>query len=92
MEIERREVKEEKIGENDVVIIDKEGRKNIDEKMMVEMEDIRKEENKNEIMIVEDRIKGKEEVNMESNLDESVGIKGIVIKRMDGDGRGGDDI
>jgi signal recognition particle subunit SRP54 len=71
------------------VILDTAGRTHIDEPLMVEMADIRKAANPHEILLVADSLTGQDAVNLARNFDERVGITGIVLTRMDGDGRGG---
>ncbi|MBN9046104.1 MAG: signal recognition particle protein [Rhizobiales bacterium] len=89
VEIARRAVQAAKLGGHDVVILDTAGRTHIDEPLMVEMADIRKAANPHEILLVADSLTGQDAVNLARNFDERVGITGIVLTRMDGDGRGG---
>ena len=56
---------------------------------MVEMADIRKAANPHEILLVADSLTGQDAVNLAQNFDSRVGITGLVLTRMDGDGRGG---
>jgi signal recognition particle subunit SRP54 len=89
VEIAKRAVQAAKLGGHDVVILDTAGRTHIDEPLMVEMADIRKAANPHEILLVADSLTGQDAVNLARNFDERVGITGIVLTRMDGDGRGG---
>lgn len=89
VEIAKRAVQAAKLGAHDVVILDTAGRTHIDEPLMVEMADIRKAANPHEILLVADSLTGQDAVNLARNFDERVGITGIVLTRMDGDGRGG---
>jgi signal recognition particle subunit SRP54 len=89
VEIAARAVQAAKLGGHDVVILDTAGRTHIDEPLMVEMADIRKAANPHEILLVADSLTGQDAVNLARNFDERVGITGIVLTRMDGDGRGG---
>src|SRR5690606_14252023 len=89
VEIAARAVQAAKLGGHDVVILDTAGRTHIDEPLMVEMADIRKAANPHEILLVVDSLTGQDAVNLARNFDERVGITGIVLTRMDGDGRGG---
>jgi len=88
-DIARRSVQAAKLGGYDVVILDTAGRTHIDEPLMVEMADIRKVSSPHEILLVADSLTGQDAVNLARNFDERVGITGIVLTRMDGDGRGG---
>ena len=78
-----------KLGGYDVLILDTAGRTHIDEPLMAEMADIRKSGNPHEILLVADSLTGQDAVNLARSFDERVGITGIVLTRIDGDGRGG---
>ncbi|MDQ0456668.1 signal recognition particle protein [Rhizobium paknamense] len=88
-DIAGRAVQAAKLGGHDVVILDTAGRTHIDEPLMVEMADIRKKANPHEILLVADALTGQDAVNLARDFDERVGITGLVLTRMDGDGRGG---
>jgi signal recognition particle subunit SRP54 len=53
------------------------------------MADIRKKADPHEILLVADSLTGQDAVNLAKSFDERVGITGLVLTRMDGDGRGG---
>ena len=89
VEIARRAVQAAKLGGHDVVILDTAGRTHIDEPLMVEMADIKKVSGPHEILLVADSLTGQDAVNLAKSFDERVGITGLVLTRMDGDGRGG---
>lgn len=89
VEIARRSVQAAKLGGHDVVILDTAGRTHIDEPLMAEMAEIRAASNPHEILLVADSLTGQDAVNLARNFDERVGITGLVLTRMDGDGRGG---
>ena len=88
-DIASRAVQAAKLGGHDVVILDTAGRTHIDEPLMLEMADIKKKANPHEILLVADSLTGQDAVNLARNFDERVGITGLVLTRMDGDGRGG---
>ncbi|MCP4318696.1 MAG: signal recognition particle protein [Hyphomicrobiales bacterium] len=88
-EISARAVQAAKLGGHDIVILDTAGRTHIDEPLMVEMADIKAKGNPHEILLVADALTGQDAVNLARNFDERVGITGLVLTRMDGDGRGG---
>ncbi|MEX0956598.1 MAG: signal recognition particle protein [Rhizobiaceae bacterium] len=89
VDIARRAVQAAKLGGHDVVILDTAGRTHIDEPLMVEMADIKKVSAPHEILLVADALTGQDAVNLATSFDERVGITGLVLTRMDGDGRGG---
>ncbi|MBB5664355.1 signal recognition particle subunit SRP54 [Rhizobium leguminosarum] len=88
-DIAARAVQAARLGGHDVVILDTAGRTHIDEPLMVEMADIKKRSNPHEILLVADSLTGQDAVNLARSFDERVGITGLVLTRMDGDGRGG---
>jgi signal recognition particle subunit SRP54 len=73
----------------DVVLLDTAGRTHIDEPLMAEMAQIRDAARPHEILLVADALTGQDAVNLAKNFNERVGLTGIVLTRMDGDGRGG---
>ncbi len=88
-EIAARAVQAAKLGGHDVVMLDTAGRTHIDEPLMVEMADIKAKSSPHEILLVADALTGQDAVNLARSFDERVGITGLVLTRMDGDGRGG---
>ena len=73
----------------DVVMLDTAGRTHIDEALMAEMAEIKAASRPHEILLVADSLTGQDAVNLAKNFDDRVGITGIVLTRVDGDGRGG---
>jgi signal recognition particle subunit SRP54 len=71
------------------VLLDTAGRTHIDEPLMAEMAEIKTSSKPHEILLVADALTGQDAVNLAQNFDERVGLTGIVLTRMDGDGRGG---
>lgn len=74
---------------NDIVIIDTAGRLHVDEKMMDEIVEIKKETQATTSLLVVDAMTGQDAVNVAENFDQKVGIDGVVITKLDGDTRGG---
>ncbi|MBN7761217.1 signal recognition particle protein [Nitratireductor aquibiodomus] len=89
VEIAKRATQAARLGGHDVVILDTAGRTHIDEPLMVEMSDIKSASNPHEILLVADSLTGQDAVNLANNFNDRVGITGLVLTRMDGDGRGG---
>ena len=73
----------------DVVLLDTAGRTHVDEPLMEEMAQIREAAQPHEVLLVADALTGQDAVNLAKNFNERVGLTGIVLTRMDGDGRGG---
>lgn len=88
-QIAARAVQAAKLGGHDIVILDTAGRTHIDEPLMVEMADIKANSAPHEILLVADALTGQDAVNLARSFDERVGITGLILTRMDGDGRGG---
>lgn len=89
VDIASRAVQAARLGGHDVVLLDTAGRTHIDEPLMMEMADIKAASAPHEILLVADSLTGQDAVNLARSFDERVGITGIVLTRMDGDGRGG---
>jgi len=89
VEIAKRSMQAARLGGYDVVMLDTAGRTHIDEPLMVEMSEIKSVTSPHEILLVADALTGQDAVNLAKSFDERVGITGIALTRMDGDGRGG---
>lgn len=73
----------------DMVFIDTAGRLHLDEAMMDELLDIKKETEPSEILLVVDAMTGQDAVNVARAFDEKLDITGVVMTKLDGDTRGG---
>lgn len=73
----------------DVLILDTAGRLHIDEEMMQELENIRKEMKPQEILFVADGMTGQDAVNAAQQFLQRLNFDGVVLTKMDGDARGG---
>jgi len=73
----------------DVVLLDTAGRTHIDEELMREAAEVRDIAHPHETLLVADSLTGQDAVKLARSFDERVGITGIVLTRVDGDGRGG---
>ena len=78
-----------RLGGYDVVMLDTAGRLTLDEAMMSEAAEVRRAAAPHEILLVADALTGQDAVNLARSFDERVGLTGIVLTRVDGDGRGG---
>ena len=78
-----------KLGGYDVVLLDTAGRITLDEAMMNEAAEVKRAANPHEVLLVADSLTGQDAVNLARSFDERVGLTGIVLTRVDGDGRGG---
>ncbi|QJF52649.1 signal recognition particle protein [Roseobacter ponti] len=77
------------LGGYDVYMLDTAGRLSIDEELMSQVEAVRNVANPRETLLVVDGLTGQDAVHTAENFDERIGITGVVLTRMDGDGRGG---
>lgn len=74
---------------NDVIILDTAGRLHIDEELMEELKKLKSNVKPHEILLVVDSMTGQDAVNVATNFNETVGIDGIILTKLDGDTRGG---
>ncbi|MEZ5910085.1 MAG: signal recognition particle protein [Hyphomicrobiaceae bacterium] len=88
-QIARRALEAAKLGGYDVVMLDTAGRIHIDEGLMAETAEIRDISHPHETLLVADSLTGQDAVNLAKSFNERIGITGIVLTRIDGDGRGG---
>jgi len=89
LEIARRAGDAARRGGYDVYILDTAGRTHIDEELMAETAAIEAEAKPHETLLVADALTGQDAVNLARSFAERVELSGIVLTRMDGDGRGG---
>jgi signal recognition particle subunit SRP54 len=88
-EITKRALTRAKQENFDVLILDTAGRNHVDEALMAEAEAVKKLAKPHEILLVADSLTGQDAVNIAKQFNEKLGITGIILTRLDGDGRGG---
>src|SRR5262252_8665673 len=88
-QIAQRALQAGRLGGFDVVLLDTAGRTTLDEAMMNEAAEVKRASNPHEVLLVADALTGQDAVNLARAFDERVGLTGIVLTRVDGDGRGG---
>ena len=89
VQIAKRAKQQASLGGYDVYMLDTAGRLHIDEVLMDEVQAVRDVANPRETLLVVDGLTGQDAVNVATEFDGKVGISGVVLTRMDGDGRGG---
>ncbi len=89
VEIARRASQQATFGGYDVLLLDTAGRLHVDQSLMQEVVEIREIANPRETLLVVDGLTGQDAVNVAQEFKEKVGISGVVLTRMEGDGRGG---
>ena len=73
----------------DVIIFDTAGRTQVDIAMMTELKEIKSLANPLETILVADSLTGQVAVNVALEFKKTVDLTGIILTRLDGDGRGG---
>ena len=73
----------------DTVILDTAGRLQIDETLMRELENVKKQVDVTETLLVVDAMTGQEAVNVAKTFNDRLEITGVVLTKLDGDTRGG---
>src|ERR1700736_3963900 len=88
-QIAQRALQAGRLGGYDVVILDTAGRTTLDEAMMAEAAEVKRAANPHEVLLVADALTGQDAVTLARSFNEPGGLTGIVLTRLDGDGRGG---
>ena len=88
-QIAKRAKQQATLGGYDVYILDTAGRLHINEELMAEVQAVRDVTSPRETLLVVDGLTGQDAVNVAEQFDGQIGISGVVLTRMDGDGRGG---
>jgi signal recognition particle subunit SRP54 len=89
VQIAARAVQAARLGGYDAVLLDTAGRTTLDEAMMTEAAEVKRAASPHEVLLVADALTGQDAVNLARAFNERVGLTGIVLTRVDGDGRGG---
>ncbi|WP_151718197.1 signal recognition particle protein [Gemmobacter serpentinus] len=89
VQIAKRAKTQATLGGYDVLFLDTAGRLHIDEVLMDEVQAVRDIAQPRETLLVVDGLTGQDAVNVATEFNAKVGISGVVLTRMDGDGRGG---
>src|SRR6202140_1731949 len=88
-QIAQRALQAGRLGGHDEVALDPAGRPTLDDAMMEEAAAVKRTANPHEVLLVADSLTGQDAVNLARSFNERVGLTGIVLTRIDGDGRGG---
>lgn len=73
----------------DTVIFDTAGRLHIDQEMMSELVAIKEAVTPTEILLVVDAMTGQDAVNAALTFNDTIGLSGVILSKLDGDTRGG---
>jgi signal recognition particle subunit SRP54 len=74
---------------NTHLLVDTAGRLHVDEAMMQEVADLRRQLDPAEVLFVADAMAGQDAVTAAKEFHEKVGTTGLILTKMDGDARGG---
>ncbi|MEI7668864.1 MAG: signal recognition particle protein [Pseudomonadota bacterium] len=89
LEITKRAMNIGRLEGYDLIILDTAGRLHIDDELMQELQQIKEIANPIETLLVADSLTGQDAVNIAKQFNEKIGVSGIILTRLDGDGRGG---
>jgi signal recognition particle subunit SRP54 len=89
LEIVRGALREAKLSACDVVLVDTAGRLHIDDELMNELSELKRELNPSELLFVADAMIGQDAVRSAGEFHKRLAITGVVLTKMDGDARGG---
>ena len=71
------------------MILDTAGRLHIDDQLMAELEKIKRKVLPSEVLLVADAMTGQDAVRVADELNQRVGLTGLILTKIDGDARGG---
>lgn len=89
VEISKNAIKYAKDNGYDYVLIDTAGRLQIDESLMDELDNIQKEVNPDETILVIDSMMGQDAINVINGFNDKIKLSGVILTKLDGDTRGG---
>lgn len=89
VEIAKNAINYAKENKYDYVLIDTAGRLHVDEELMKELENIRKEVSPDEILLVIDAMMGQDAMNVITGFNDKLPLTGVILTKLDGDTRGG---
>lgn len=89
VDIARRALQAAKLQGFDVLMLDTAGRLHVDTALMAELAAVKATATPQEVLLVVDSLTGQDAVNVASQFSDQIGLSGVVLTRMDGDGRGG---
>lgn len=89
VEISKNAIKYAKDNNYDYVLIDTAGRLHIDEELMDELKEIKKEINPEEVLLVIDAMMGQDAINVITGFNDNLELTGVILTKLDGDTRGG---
>ncbi|MGH9699824.1 MAG: signal recognition particle protein [Candidatus Acidiferrales bacterium] len=88
-EIVRGAMREAKLSACDVILVDTAGRLHIDDELMNELSELKRDLNPTELLFVADAMVGQDAVRSAGEFHKRLGVTGIILTKLDGDARGG---
>ena len=89
VDIAKRAMQAAKLQGFDIILLDTAGRMHVDEALMAEVQAVHTVARPVETLLVADSLTGQDAVNVAEQFNKRLGLTGIVLTRVDGDGRGG---
>jgi len=89
LELCRQAVRECELTGYDTLLIDTAGRLHVDEKLMIELKQIKSQTMPSEILFIADAMTGQDAVRSAQEFHDQIGLTGVILSKMEGDSRGG---
>src|SRR4029079_1089018 len=89
IELCRQALRECELTGYDTLLIDTAGRLHIDDELMNELEQIKRETTPSEILFIADAMTGQDAVRSAQEFHQRIGLTGVILTKMEGDSRGG---
>jgi len=89
LEITRGAIREAKLSACDVILVDTAGRLHIDDELMQELGELKRELQPAEILFIADAMIGQDAVRSAGEFHRRLGLTGVILTKLDGDARGG---
>ena len=89
LEIAKGAIREAKLSAYDVILVDTAGRLHIDDELMKELAELKRELAPAEILFIADSMIGQDAVRSAGEFHRRLGLTGVILTKLDGDARGG---
>jgi len=89
LEIAKGAIREAKLSASDVILVDTAGRLHIDDELMAELGNLKRELQPSEILFIADAMVGQDAVHSAGDFHRRLGLTGVILTKLDGDARGG---
>jgi signal recognition particle subunit SRP54 len=89
LEIAKGAIRESKLSAYDVILVDTAGRLHIDDDLMKELSELKRELQPAEILFIADSMLGQDAVRSAGEFHRRLGLTGVILTKLDGDARGG---